>query len=130
MGCLALALLGGQKRKELLCKPCILGISRRGDKIRIGCLTPAFSRGPIRGRNCHVTLAFSASLEEESNSELVASTLPSRGPKRGRNCYVTPAFSRVSRRADKIRSGCLTLAFSGAQKEVELPPKPGVLISL
>ena len=40
-------------------------------------------------------------------------TLPSRGATSGRKCYVTPAFSGVPKQGDKIRSGCLTPAFSG-----------------
>ena len=59
--------------------------------------------------------------------------LPSRGPKRGRKCYVTPAFLGVPTakhgkqnqkwsptKGNKIRSGCLTAAFLGAQKRAEM----------
>ena len=53
-------------------------------------------------------------------SEVAASPLPSRGPTRGRICYATPAFSMVPNKGDKIRSGCLTLAFSGAHKRAVL----------
>ena len=47
--------------------------------------------------------------------------ISSRGRRRGRNCYVTPAISRVAnaKPRSKIRSGYLTLAFSGAQKRAE-----------
>ena len=63
-------------------------------------------------------------------SEVATSTLPSQGPKRGRNCYVTPAFSGApnTKRGDKIRSGCLAIAFSelafalGARCAVDKPP--------
>ena len=60
---------------------------------------------------------------------MATSPLPSRGPKRGRNCYVTPAFSGVpnAKRWEKIRSGYLTLAFSGAQKRAELLRNPCIL---
>ena len=53
----------------------------------------------------------------------------SRGPKRGRNCYVSPALSGVpnAKRGEKIRSGCLTPAFSGAQKRAELLRNPCIL---
>ena len=37
------AFLGAQKEAELPCNPYVPGVSRSGDKIRIGCLTPAFS---------------------------------------------------------------------------------------
>ena len=55
--------------------------------------------------------------------------LHSRGPKRGRKCYVTPAFSAVpnAKRGEKIKSGGLTLAFSGAQKRVEVLRNPCIL---
>ena len=42
----------------MLRRPCILEDPQtKGDKIRHGCLTPAFS-GPKRGRKCYVTTAF------------------------------------------------------------------------
>ena len=57
---------------------------------------------------------------------MVASPLPSRGPKRMQNCYVAPAFSGVpnTKRGEKIRMGCITSAFSGAQKRAELLRNP------
>ena len=61
-----------------------------------------------------------------TKSEVATSPMPSRWPKRGRNCYVTPAFQGVpnAKRGDKIRSGNLTRAFSGAQKRAELLRNP------
>ena len=69
--------------------------------------------------------------------EVAASPLPSWGPKRGRNCYATPAFSGVPNvkrgeqnqkwsptKGNKIRSGCLTPAFSGSQKRAEMHVTP------
>ena len=60
---------------------------------------------------------------------MAASPLPSRGPKRGQNCYVTPLFSGVpnAKHGEKFRSGCLTPAFSGAQKRAELLRNPSIL---
>ena len=61
---------------------------------------------------------------------MAASPLPSRGQKRVEEwCYITPAFSGVpnAKRGDKIRSGYLTLAFSGAQKRAELLHNPCIL---
>ena len=49
-----------------------------------------------------------------------ASPVPSRGPTSGRNCYITPAFSGVPKQGDKIRIGCLTPTFFGAQKRAEM----------
>ena len=62
-----------------------------------------------------------------TKSEMATSPLPSRGPKRGWKCYVMLAFSGIpnaNRREQTIRSGpkprvrngCLTPAFSRAQK--------------
>ena len=53
--------------------------------------------------------------------------MPSRGPTRGQNCYVTLAFLGIPPKGDKIRSGCLTFAFSGAHKMVEMLCNPCVL---
>ena len=57
---------------------------------------------------------------------VAASPLPSRGRKCGRNCYATPTCAEVpnAKHGEEIRSGCLTLAFSGAQKRVELLCNP------
>ena len=57
---------------------------------------------------------------------MATSPLPSRGPKTGRKCYITPAISRVpnAKHGEKIRSGYLTLAFSGAQNRAELLRNP------
>ena len=55
-----------------------------------------------------------------TKSEVATSPLPSRGPTSGRKCCVTLAFSGVpnAKRGVKIRSGCLTPAFSGGPKKV------------
>ena len=60
---------------------------------------------------------------------MATSPLHSRGPKRGRNCYVTPTFSGVpnAKRGERIRSGCLTLAFLGAEKREELQRNPCIV---
>ena len=65
---------------------------------------------------------------------------PSRGPKRGRKCYVTPAFwgnpkrqargaksELVPKKGNKIRNGCLTLAFLEAQKRAKMRRHPCIL---
>ena len=53
---------------------------------------------------------------------MAASPPPSQGSKRGQKCYVAPAFSGVpnAKRGEKSRSGCLSPAFSGAQKMAEV----------
>ena len=55
-----------------------------------------------------------------------APPLPSWGPKRGRKCYVTLAVSGVpnAKKGGEITSGCLTPAFSGAQKRAEMLRHP------
>ena len=40
---------------------------------------------------------------------------------------MTPPFSGIPKEGDKIRSGCLTLAFSGAHKRAELLRNPCIL---
>ena len=51
---------------------------------------------------------------------MAASPLPSQVAKRGWLCYLTPKFPGIPRQENKIRIGCLTRAFSGAQKRAEL----------
>ena len=60
---------------------------------------------------------------------MAASPLPYWGPIRGQNCYVTPAFLGVpnAKHGEKFRSGCLTAAFSGAQKSAGLLRNPCIL---
>ena len=69
-------------------------------------------------------IAFPSPQLEGTKSEVAASPLPSRGPTSGRNCYITLAFSGVPKQRDKIKSGYLTPAFSGAHKWAELLRNP------
>ena len=75
-----------------------------------------------------------------AKSEVATSPLPPQVPKRGRKPYVTPAFSGIPNakrreqnqkwsptKGNKIRTGCLSLAFSGAQKRVEMLRHPCIL---
>ena len=96
-GCFTPALLGAQKRAEMLRHPCILaGPQRqaRGTKSEV-VASPLPYWGPKRGWKCNVTPALGDPQQRGAKSEVVASPLPSRGPKRGRKCYVTPAFLGV-----------------------------------
>ena len=69
-------------------------------------------------------LGGSQSQEQGTKSEVAASPLPSRRPKEGRNA-MPPLHSRGSpTKGSKIRSGCLTPAFSGAQKRAEMLRHP------
>ena len=118
-GCLTTAFSGAHKWAEMLRDPCILGVVA----------SPLPSRGPERGRYCYVTPAFSGvpnAKRMRTKSEVPALPLPSRGPTNGRKCYITLAFSGVpnANAWNKIRSGCLTTAFSGAHKCAELLCNP------
>ena len=111
----------------------------KGNKIRSGYLTPAFSRAQKRAAMlCHRCILGDPQ-QRGAKSEWAASLLPSRGPKRGRKCYVTLAFSGIPNtkrgeqnrkwspaKGKKIRSGYLTLAFSGPQKRAEMLRNPCV----
>ena len=89
--------------------------------------TPLLSRGPRSGQICYVTPAYWRSPEEGTKSKVATSPLPSRRPRRGWLCYVTPAFYGVPRIGDKIKSGHITPAFSGAHKWAEYLRNPCVL---
>ena len=62
-----------------------------------------------------------------TKSQVATSPLPSQGPTRGRKYYVIPAFTGVPKQVDKITSGCLTTAFSGADKWAEVLRHPCIL---
>ena len=126
--------------------------TKRGEKIRIGYLTPAFlgvqKRVEMLRHPCilgvpnakrwekvgsgYVTLAFSGLPDPNAGRkfELATSPLPSRGRKRGQKCYVTPAFSGVPKQGNEIRSGHPTPAFwlvSGERKWAETLRHPCIL---
>ena len=140
-------ILGGPQRQaqgenqKWLPHPCLLGGPKEG-----GIATqPLHSRGsptPSAGRKSKVASVSGAQKRAEvlRNPCILGDPqrqargenqkwLHSRGPKRGRNCYLTPTFSAVpnAKRGEKIKSGCLTLAFSGAQKRVEVLRNPCIL---
>ena len=102
----------------------ISGLPNKADKFRIGYLTPSLLGGPQVGGIAKSPLHSRGSPTKGTKSELVASPLPSRGPTSGRNFYVTPTFSGVPESGDKIKSGYLTTALSGAHKWVELLRNP------
>ena len=103
--------------------------AKRGDQIRIGCLTPTFCR-PKRWHNCYVTRAFlgSPTPSAGTKSDVASSPVPSQGPKRWRNCYVTPAISGVQRQARGPNQMWLTHpCLLGGQKWAELLRNPCIL---
>ena len=107
--------------------------AKRVDKNRIDCLTPAFSGArkwaKLLRNPCILGGGGGATPSAGTKSELAALRLPSLGPKSGRNGYATPALSVIpsAKRGDQIRIGCLTPAFSGAQKWAKLLRNPCII---
>ena len=119
------AFSGTHKWADLLGNPCGLRGPQRGDKIRSGYITPAFSEVPIVGKNQsgYITPAFSWA---HKWAELLRNPCVQRVPRKGdelRNGYITPTFSGAHKwayflrhlcvlwspqRGDKIRSGHMT----------------------
>ena len=92
--------------------------AKRGEKIRSGCLTPTFSRAQSGAEVLRNPCILRGPQHQErgENQKWLPHPYLLGGPKTGRKCYVIPAFSGVpnAKRREKIRSGCLTPAFSGA----------------
>ena len=105
--------------------PDFSGVPKQGDKVKGGpqvgrSATPTLRsrRSPTEGdgNKGGQQQGGAANLILESRgfrTKGTKSPLPSRRPTMGTNCYITPTFSGVPNRGDKIRSGYLTLAFSG-----------------
>ena len=67
----------------------------KGNKIRSGYLSPAFSGAQKRAEMLRHACILGDPQHRGTYSEVATSPLPSRGPKRGQKCYVTPAFSGI-----------------------------------
>ena len=106
---------------------CFLGGSQTREQNQKWRPHPCLLGGPHVGAIAPYALHSRGSPNKGIKSEVVASPLPSRGPTRGCNCSVRPAFSGVAKQGNKIRSGCLTPAFSGAHTWVELLHTPCIL---
>ena len=131
-GYLSLAFSRAQKRAEVLHDLCILGDPHiKGDKIRSGYLRPTFL-WPKRGRKCYLTPVYLGIPKQRgATSPLHCQASPNKGGE-NHNWLPRPCLVWVQQRAkmlhrpcivtdrqtkgDKIRSGYLTPAFSGAQK--------------
>ena len=110
----------------------------RGEKIRTGYLTPAYS-GTHRTEELLCDPAFSGVPNAKREEKIRRGHLtPAFEPhpclrgveaKRGWNCYVTPAFWGVpkAKRGEKIRTRYLTPPFSGAPKRAELLRNPEII---
>ena len=102
-------LLGGHKRAEMLCLPCILGdLQQRGTKSEVA-NSPLPSRGHKRGRKCYVTRVFSG-VPNAKSGEQKQKWSPTKEskirrtcltPKRGRKRYVFPAFSGIPNKGEQ-----------------------------
>ena len=114
-GCLNPAFLGAHKWAEVLCNRCILGGRQTRGQNQKWLPHPCLLGGPKEGQSAMQPVHSRGSPNMGTKSEVAASALPSWGPTSGPKCYVTYAFSGVLKQGDKIRSGCLTFAFSGAE---------------
>ena len=98
------------------------GYQPKGSKIRSGRLTLAFSGGQKRVEMlCHPCILGDPQCQaRRTKSEVAATPSLIRGPKEGGNA-TSPLHSRgYPTKGNKIRSGCLTPAFSGTQKRAEM----------
>ena len=126
----------GEQNQNSLPQPCLLGGPKaggsatsplhswgsptKGSKIRIGCLSHAFSGAQKWAEVLRHPGVLEGPQQRGAKSELAASAMPSRGPKVGGSA-ASPRCSRGSpTKGGKIRIGCLSHAFSGAQKWAEV----------
>ena len=107
----------GEQNQKWVPHPCLLGGPQvggnatsplhsrgsptKGNKIRIGCLTLAFSGAHKWAEMLRHPCILGDPQQRGTKSELAASPLPSRGPTSGRKCYVTPAFSGIPKQGDQ-----------------------------
>ena len=133
----------GEQNQDCLLQPCLLGgpkvggssmspLHSRGsptkwNKIRIGCLSHAFS-GAKSGRKCYVNPAFSGVPNKgEQNQNCLPQPCLLGGPKES-GSSMSPLHSRGSpTKWNKITTGCLSHAFSGAQMWAEVLCHPCIL---
>ena len=113
----------GEQNQNWLPHPCILGDSQRqsrGAKSKVA-TSPLPSWGPKRGRKCYVNPAFLGIPNKgEQNQNWLLQPCLLGGPKEGENA-TSPQHSRVSPiKGNKIKTGYLTHAFSGAQKRAKM----------
>ena len=122
----------GDQNQNSLPQPCLLGGPKVGgsatpplhslwsptkrSKIRIGCLSHAFSGIQKWAEVLCYPCIQGGPQQRGAKSESAAPAMPSPGPKSGRRCYSTPAFVESETTGRKIRIGCPSHGFSGAQK--------------
>ena len=95
------------------------GSPTKGNKIRSGCLTPAFSGAQKRAEMLRHPCILGGTQRQApgAKSEVAASTMLSRGPKRGRKCYVTPAFSGMPNKREQNQKWLPDPCLLGGPKE-------------
>ena len=77
----------------MLCQPCILGVPQtKGQEIRIGCLTPSFSRAQKRGQML--------------SHPCILGDPPTKGDEIRIGC-LTPTFSGAQKRAQVLHHRCI-----------------------
>ena len=122
------SLLRAQRRAELPCQPCILGIpQQRGTKTLL-VASPLRYRGPQRGRKCRATHAVIGILNKVKQNLrwLPQPRLLGRAKKGGNS--TAPLHSRKPlAKANKIKSACHTPALSRARKRAEMRRHPCIL---
>ena len=126
-GCVSPIFSGAQTGQEMLRHPCMLGIPNKGGKNQQWLPHPCLLGGPKEGAKATSRLHSRDPQQRGTKSEVAASSLSSRGHKKGRKCYVTPAFLGPPTKGNKIKSGCLTPAFSGAHMGPEVLRHPCIL---
>ena len=77
------------------------GSTTKGNKMKSGYLTPAFSGAHKRAEMlCHPCI-LGHPKQRETKLNVATSPLPSWGAKRGQTCYVTPAFSGINNKGEQ-----------------------------
>ena len=125
-GYLTNAFSGAHKWVELLRNPCVLGDAQTRGQNQKWLLHPCLLGGAHLGGIATQPFRSRGFRNKGTKLAVATSTLP-RERTSGRNCYVTPVFSGVPKQGDNIKSGYLSLAFSGAHKWVEILCNPCVL---
>ena len=123
---------GPRRGRKCYLTPAFLGVpnAKRGVNqkwLPHACLPRGLEQGKIAVEN--VPSRGSLTPSEARKSVVATSPLASRGPTRGRKCHLRPALVGVrnTKRGEKIRSGYLNRAFSGAKKRAEVVRNPCML---
>ena len=109
---------GPKRGRKCYVTPAFSGIpNQRGGKIRIGCLTPVFSRAQKRAEMlCHPCIL--GDPQTKGGKIRIGCLTPAfSGAQRGAEMLRHPCiFGDPKTKGDNIRVGCFTPAFSGAEK--------------